>query len=168
MWWISLCVTPPIHQEGVLVLYKYGTMETPHIEKSQHLVDLSKLGSSRKAVCLLLWTQGARSRLSPVSWHHTLVAQDKGTSRHSQTDESSWLCRWLRLVYLQPALTLFCQTAPANPRGKLQSHNPLVFITFICNTLGPSFKLQYFYTQDTVMHNPYFNFLLLQPQFKIT
>lgn len=39
---------------------------------------------------------------------------------------------------------------------------------FICNTLGPSFKLQYFYTQDTVMHNPYFKFLLLQPQFKIT
>lgn len=49
-----------------------------------------------------------------------------------------------------------------------RSTSSLMFVIFICNTLGPSFKLQYFYTQDTVMHNPYFNFLLLQPQFKIT
>lgn len=49
-----------------------------------------------------------------------------------------------------------------------RSTRSLMFVIFICNTLGPSFKLQYFYTQDTVMHNPYFNFLLLQPQFKIT
>lgn len=66
--------------------------------------------------------------------------------------------RWWRLVDLQPT----------SPTGKAAPTQSMVFITFICNTLGPSFKLQYFYTQDTVMHNPYFNFLLLQPQFKIT
>lgn len=47
-----------------------------------------------------------------------------------------------------------------------RSTSTLMFVIFICNTLGPSFKLQYFYTQDTVMHNPYFNFLLLQPHLK--
>lgn len=49
-----------------------------------------------------------------------------------------------------------------------RSTSSFIFIIFICNTLDPSFKLQYYYTQDTVMHNPYFNFLLLQPQLKIT
>ena len=57
----SIRVTRRVHQEGLLLLWEYGTTETRDLEKSQLSVDLCRRGSSRNTLCLLVGTQGARS-----------------------------------------------------------------------------------------------------------
>lgn len=117
---------------------------------------------------ICLWANACKIQMETLSLSYYLVVESAG---HCLYFSQGWAFGYLYTWKTVFPLTCKVVKWPSQSGWEMteeRSTSSLIFVIFICNTLGPSFKLQYFYTQDTVMHNPYFNFLLLQPQFKIT